>query len=68
MAWQANRSCTSYDEPLFSIGNVMQRLLAILKSIISTFGPDRSEERYLALSTDAHDLEVRLQAMQRVRP
>jgi hypothetical protein len=46
----------------------MQRLLAILKSIISAFGPGRAEERYLALSTDAHDLEVRLQAMQRARP
>jgi hypothetical protein len=46
----------------------MHRLLAILKSIINTLGPGSAEERYLALSTDAHDLEVRLQAVQRARP
>jgi hypothetical protein len=46
----------------------MKSLLQILTSLFARPRVPSIEEQYLAQAVDANDLEVRLQALERVRP
>jgi hypothetical protein len=45
----------------------MNRLLQMLMTLIHRKNNPNADERYLARSADAHDFEVRLQALERSR-
>ncbi len=46
----------------------MKTLLQMIASLLICRETPSPEERYLALAVDAHDLEVRLLALERARP
>ena len=51
---------------------LLHRFASRLANLLATLRPDRAmpgrEERYLARAVDAHDLQVRLLAIERERP
>jgi hypothetical protein len=46
----------------------MNRLIRMLKRLISRARVPNADERYLAQSVDANEFEIRLQALERSRP
>lgn len=46
----------------------MKTLLSTLVNLLARWRPASVEEQYLAQAVDAHDLQVRLLALERARP
>jgi hypothetical protein len=64
-----NPSCgASRGTPQQSKEQTMKNLLQSFASLIARLRTPSIEEQYLAQAVDAHDLQVRLLALERVRP
>jgi hypothetical protein len=45
----------------------MKRLMQMLRRLVSRESSHNADERYLAQSVDAHEFEIRIQALERSR-